>query len=306
MKIVVAGGSGFLGSRLVSDWRKDGHHVLVLTRRPRGSSDVAWSPANSSREWMATIDGADAVVNLAGEGIADKRWTDARKAAILESRVGATRALVTAIKAARTPPAALISSSAIGIYGTARGDEPLTEDSTAGSDFLADVCRAWEAEASAAAPLARVVLLRTGVVLAKDGGALPQMALPFRFFAGGPLGSGRQFISWIHVDDWVAMTRWALATPAVAGPLNLTAPTPVTNAEFTGTLGRAMRRPSFMPAPAFALRLALGEMADALLLGGQRVLPAKAQRLGFEFRYSTLEPALQEIHGLRHTEAARR
>jgi uncharacterized protein (TIGR01777 family) len=140
------------------------------------------------------------------------------------------------------------------------------------------------------------VLLRTGVVLAKDAGALPQIAMPFRFFAGGPLGSGRQYLSWIHLADWTAMVRWALVTSSMVGPLNLTAPTPVTNAEFTRTLGRAMRRPAFMPAPSFALRLALGEMADALLLGGQRVLPAKAQRLGFGFQYGTLEAALREIY----------
>jgi len=296
MKIVVAGGSGFLGSRLVGAWRADGHRVLVLTRRPRGDNDIAWSPDSGSYQPPPALDGVDAVVNLAGEGIADKRWTDARKAAILESRVRATRTLVAAIKTARTPPAAFISSSAVGIYGTARGDQAITEESPPGSDFLAGVCLAWEAEAAAAAPLTRVVLLRTGIVLAKAAGALPQIALPFRFFAGGPVGSGRQYMSWIHLDDWVAMTRWALATPAATGPLNVTAPTPVTNAEFTRALGRAMRRPSFMRAPAVAVRLALGEMADALLLGGQRVLPAKAQRLGFEFSHATIDAALQEIY----------
>ena len=295
MTIVIAGGSGFLGTALAAAWRREGHRVLVLTRRPRRDGDVAWSPDGPDRGWMTVMSGADAVVNLAGEGIADKRWTAARKAAILESRILATRAIVAAVKAARPTPATLISSSAIGIYGT-HGDEPLTEDAAPGSDFLADVCRAWEAEATAVAPLTRLVLLRSGVVLAKGAGALPRIALPFRFFAGGPLGSGRQYMSWIHLSDWTAMVRWALVTPGVVGPLNLTAPTPVTNAEFTRALGRAMRRPAFMPAPSFALRLALGEMADALLLGGQRVLPAKAQRLGFDFQYGTLEAALREIY----------
>ena len=162
---------------------------------------------------MAAIDGADAVVNLAGEGIADKRWTAARKSAILASRIDATRAIVAAIRAARTPPGVLISSSAIGIYGT-RGDEPLTEDTPPGSDFLADVCRAWEAEAATAAPITRIVFVRTGLVLARTGGALPKMALPFRFFGGGPMGSGRQYMSWIHLADWIAMVRWAVATAA--------------------------------------------------------------------------------------------
>jgi uncharacterized protein (TIGR01777 family) len=295
MTIVIAGGSGFLGTALAAAWRREGHRVIVLTRQPRRDGDVAWTPDGTDRGWTAVMAGTDAVVNLAGEGIADKRWTAARKTAILESRIRATRAIVTAIKAARPAPTTLISSSAVGIYGT-RGDEPLTEDSAPGSDFLADVCGAWEAEATSVAPLTRVVLLRTGVVLAKDAGALPQMARPFRFFAGGPLGPGRQYLSWIHLADWTAMVQWALATPAVIGPLNLTAPVPVTNDEFTGALGRAMRRPATMRTPSFALRLALGEMADALLLGGQRVLPAKAQRLGFEFQYGTLEAALGHIY----------
>jgi len=236
------------------------------------------------------------VVNLAGEGIGDKRWTPARKAAIVDSRIRATRAIVTAMTRVNRPPPTLISSSGIGIYGTTRGDDLLTEDSAIGSDFLARTCRDWEAAANAAAPVARVVLLRSGLVLAKDGGALPRIALPFRFFAGGPVGSGRQYMSWIHLADWTAIVRWAVATTSVSGPLNLTAPTPVTNTEFSRALGRAMGRPSLMPAPAFALRLALGEMADALLLGGQRALPQRALQRGFEFRFATVDAALQEIY----------
>ena len=270
--------------------------MRVLTRQPRREDDVQWSPGSADTSWIASLDGADTVVNLAGEGIADKRWTAARKAAILDSRVRATRALATAIKSSRTPPRVMLSASAIGFYGSNRGDDTLTEESAAGSDFLAEVCRHWEAEAVPAADITRLVLLRTGVVLDKKSGALPQMALPFRFFAGGRVGSGRQYLSWIHLADWLGMVRWALATPDVAGPLNVTAPAPVTNAEFSRALGRAMDRPALVPAPAFALRLGLGEMADGLLLGGQRVLPAKAQRHGFRFRFASVDAALQDIY----------
>jgi uncharacterized protein (TIGR01777 family) len=296
MTIVVAGGSGFLGSALVGGWRADGHQVLVLTRRPQRRDDVAWSPGGSDTAWTAAIEQADAVINLAGEGIADKRWTASRKTAILESRVRSTRALASAIKSARNPPRALISASAIGYYSD-RGDEVLTEDSPPGSDFLAQVCRQWEEEALAASAATRVVLLRTGIVLSDKGGALPQMALPFRFFAGGPVGTGRQYMSWIHLADWLGMVRWALSNETIAGPLNLTAPAPVTNAEFTRALGSALHRPALVPAPARALRLALGEMADSLLLSGQRVLPAKAQAHGYQFKFTTADAALQEIYG---------
>jgi uncharacterized protein (TIGR01777 family) len=192
------------------------------------------------------------------------------------------------------PPRVFISASAVGFYGTHEG-ETLTEESAAGTDFLATVCRAWEHEAGAVAGIARVVLLRSGVVLAAGGGALPRMALPFRFFAGGRLGSGQQYMSWIHLEDWVEMARWALRTD-VSGPLNLTAPHPVTNAEFTRALGAAMHRPTLFPVPAIALQVMLGkEFADALLLGGQRVLPARAERLGFQFRFATIESALRDI-----------
>ena len=296
MKVVVTGGTGFLGGALVAALRADGHDVLVLTRRPaRTPGEVQWAPAAGLDVWAKSFEGAGAVVNLAGEAIAGGRWTAARKRAILASRLEATNGVVAALRAAGAPGATLLSGSAIGYYGTP-GDAPLDESSPAGTDFLATVCREWEAEAREAE--ARVVLLRTGLVLARGGGALQQLALPFRFFAGGPLGSGRQVMSWIHRDDWIAMVRWALANPAVHGPLNLTAPAPVTNREMATALGRALHRPSFMPAPAFALRLALGEMADAMVLNGQRVLPAVAQRAGFTFRFPTLDAALAEIYGV--------
>jgi uncharacterized protein (TIGR01777 family) len=295
MNTLIAGGTGFLGTALRQRLQANGHRVRTLTRRARNSDEVQWSPGAGDTRWTAALDDADVVINLAGESIAGARWTAARKAAIRNSRVQATRALVSAIATARRPPAVFVSSSAVGVYGL-RGDEPLTEDAAVGSDFLAGICREWESLALEAASRARVVLLRTGLVLARDGGALPQMALPFRVFAGGPVGTGRQHMSWISRTDWLGMVTWALATSAASGPINLTAPTPVTNAEFARVLGRVLRRPSFVPAPAFALRLALGEMADALILGGQRVLPARATALGYRFEHPTLESALREIY----------
>jgi uncharacterized protein (TIGR01777 family) len=296
MKVVVTGGSGFLGGALVAALRGDGHETTVLTRRPpRGRGEMQWNASPSLGPWTKAFEGASAVINLAGEPIAEGRWTAAKKRTILASRVEATQAVVAALRAAGGPGTALLSGSAVGYYGTHR-DEPLDESSPAGHDFLATVCREWEGEAAAASG-ARVVLLRTGFVVARDGGALPRLALPFHFFAGGPLGSGRQVMSWIHRDDWVAMARWALGHPTLQGPLNLTAPTPVTNREMAHAVGRALHRPSFMPTPAFALRLALGEMADALILNGQRVLPRIATDRGFRFRYQKIEEALAAIYG---------
>ena len=294
--IVVAGGTGLLGTALVDALRLDGESVIVLTRQPRRAHEVRWSPADTDGSWTSVVSGAKAVINLAGASIAGRRWTAARKAAIRESRTQATTALVRAIAGAQRPPSIFISSSAVGFYGP-RGNEPATETTAPGSDFLADVCRDWEAIANQAAGLSRVLLVRSGVVLAREGGALPQLALPFRLFAGGPVGTGRQFVSWIHIHDWVAMVKWALATTTVEGAVNATAPVPVTNEEFARTLGRVLGRPSWMRAPAFALRLALGEMADALVLGGQRVLPDVAQQHGFLFRYPTLDGALRDIYG---------
>src|SRR6185503_19029262 len=299
VKVVVTGGTGFLGAALVDALRRDGHDVTVLTRRPaRATGEVQWNPTAGLDVWARSFEGAGAVINLAGEPIAGGRWTAARKRAILASRLEATSGSVAALRAAGTAGATLLSGSAIGYYGT-HGDEPLDESSPPGTDFLATVCREWEGEALEAGDHARVVLLRTGLVLARGGGALQQLALPFHFFAGGPLGSGRQVMSWIHRDDWIAMVRWALASVDLRGPVNLTAPAPVTNREMATALGRALHRPSFMPAPAFALRLALGEMADAMVLNGQRVLPRVAQSGGFTFKYASLDDALGEIYGSR-------
>lgn len=310
MNIVIAGGTGFLGHPLAAALARDGHDIVVLTRgstsspqadRARGprarTRAVAWNPNGEPGPWAAEIDGAGAVVNLAGEPIAGRRWTVAQKQRILDSRVQATRSLAAAIRGAAAPPPVFISGSAVGYYGPL-GDEVATEDTPAGSDFLAGVCEQWEAEARrAAGDRTRVACIRTGIVLEKDGGALPRMLPPFRFGAGGPVGSGRQYWPWIHRDDWVALVRWAMATPAAAGALNATAPHPVTNAEFARALGRALHRPSFMPAPGVALRLLLGEMADALLLSGQNAVPAKATRGGFRCRYTEVDEALGAIFG---------
>jgi uncharacterized protein (TIGR01777 family) len=303
MRIVIAGGSGFLGRPLAAALATDGHDVVTLTRGDgprRGqtrSRAVTWTPSGGSGPWAAEIDGAGAVVNLAGESIAGRRWSAAHKERILDSRVRATKSLVSAIQAASTPPPVFVSGSAVGYYGP-RGDEIIAEDTPPGTDFLAQVCAQWEAEAMhAATNRTRVVCLRTGLALEKDGGALPQMLPPFKFGVGGPVGSGRQYWPWIHRADWIALVQWAIRTPAAAGAINGTAPNPVTNAEFAAALGRAMHRPAIMPAPGFALRLMLGEMADALLLSGQRAVPERADRLGFTFRYARIDDALGALFG---------
>jgi uncharacterized protein (TIGR01777 family) len=303
MKIVIAGGSGFLGRPLAAALATDGHDVVTLTRGDgprRGqtrSRAVTWMPSGDIGPWAAEIDGAGAVVNLAGESIAGRRWSTAHKERILDSRVRATKSLASAIQAAATPPPVFVSGSAVGYYGP-RGDEIIAEDTPPGTDFLAQVCARWEAEAMhAATDRTRVVCLRTGLALERDGGALPQMLPPFRFGVGGPVGSGRQYWPWIHRADWIALVQWAIRTPAAAGAINGTAPNPVTNAEFAAALGRAMHRPAIMPAPGFALRLMLGEMADALLLSGQRAVPERPDRLGFTFRYARIDDALGALFG---------
>jgi uncharacterized protein (TIGR01777 family) len=293
MNIVIAGGTGFLGSALVRWLRNDGHIITVLTRTPRHADEVQWDPYGSPASWVHVLGDADAVINLAGASIA-KRWTAAHKREMRNSRIRSTRTLVETMKSVPRTPATLLNASAVGIYG-ARGDEPLTEESAPGAGFLASLGREWEMEALAVGPQTRVVLLRSGIALDNGGGALPQMALPFRFFVGGPIASGRQYFSWVHRDDWVAMVSWALMTTSVTGPLNVTAPNPVTNGELSRTLGRVLRRPALLPVPEIALRAVVGEMAGELVTG-QRVFPAKAGSLGFAFRYPLLEAALREIY----------
>lgn len=301
MKVVVAGGSGFLGTALVRALASD-NEVVILSRRPSASGQgrvtvVPWTPDGSVGPWTTALDGADAVVNLAGESIAAKRWTDAQKTHILDSRLLATRSLAAAIAGASRPPSVLVSGSAVGYYGPL-GEEPVTEDHAPGTDFLAGVCVKWEQQAVAvASPKTRVVCIRTGLVLDRRGGALPKMLPPFWIGAGGPVGSGRQFWPWIHIADWVGLVRFGIDRPVVSGAINLTAPNPVTNREFARMLGRAIHRPAALPAPGFALNLLLGEMADALLLSGQRAVPARAEQLGFRFAYRDLDSALVAIFG---------
>jgi uncharacterized protein (TIGR01777 family) len=255
---------------------------------------VSWPGDGSSGDWRDLVNGADLVINLAGESIASKRWTGAQKARLERSRIDTTRAIVDASSRAPSRPRLLVNASAVGYYGS-RGDEILTEQSAPGSDFLARLTRDWEAEAARAADAGiRTVFLRTGIVLARDGGALQQMLLPFRLGVGGRVGSGEQYMSWIHRDDWVACVRW-LTTADLDGAVNLVSPEPVTNATFARAAGSALGRPSWLPAPAFALRLALGEMADSLLLASQRAVPARALDAGFTFRYREIGATLRQI-----------
>lgn len=237
---------------------------------------------------------ADVIVNLAGENIGEGRWTAERKRTLLESRIESTRALVNAVRKTAMKKPVFVNASAIGFYGP-HGDEALDETAPAGSGFLADLTSTWELAARDADGVARMVILRFGIVLAREGGALPKMILPFKMFAGGPIGSGKQWISWVHRDDVVRMIEWAIDRPQARGAYNVTAPEPVTNKVFATELGKVLGRPSLVPTPGFALRLALGEMADALLLSGQKVLPSRASAEGFQFRYAKLRDALTSI-----------
>lgn len=292
--IVLAGATGFVGRALVERLLAGGARLRVLTRSASGLpaewgarvEPVVWD-GRAAGPWTGALEGASAVINLAGENIAAGRWTEARKRAILESRVLSTRALAAALPAG----ARLVNASAVGFYGDC-GDRPVDETRPRGAGFLADVCDAWEREARAAELAgASVALARLGVVLDPGGGALPRMALPFRFFAGGPLGSGRQWMAWIDLEDAAAALAFLADRPDLTGPFNLVSPQPVQNAALSKELGRALGRPSWAPAPAFALKLALGEMAD-MLLTGQRVAPARLLDAGFRFERPALRDAL--------------
>lgn len=300
VKILITGATGLVGNALVTALAKDGHTVCRLIRPTtktdggtKGAFDISWNPETGALGGAAV--GADAVINLGGASIADGRWTTARKKLLRTSRVDATRALVTALGKMNAKPDVLISASAVGYYG-GRGDERLTEASAGGNDFLATLAGDWEAEAlRAEAFRTRVVLTRFGVILDREGGALPKMALPFKFGVGGRVGGGKQWMSWVTLQDAVEAIRFALSNRELRGPVNIVAPEPVTNADFTKSLAQALHRPALFPAPPFALRLAMGEMADALLLSSQRVIPQKLLNGGFSFADRSLEETLNRI-----------
>jgi uncharacterized protein (TIGR01777 family) len=292
--VLIAGGSGFLGQKLAGRLASDGHEVRILTRQT--STDpkrLTWHPDGTPGDLPQRLAGIDAVVNLAGENVSEGRWTEARKAALASSRILSTRTIAGAITRSARPPRVLVNASGVGYYGP-HGDEPVTEATPHGSDFFGRLCVDWEGEARAAAPAARVAMVRSGIALAADGGALKKMLLPFKLGLGATVGSGQQYLPWIHVDDWTALVTWLITTDSASGAFNATAPGSTTNHEFTRALGRVLGRPAFLRAPAFAMRLALGEMAD-MLLTGQRALPACAERAGFQFSYPTLEPALRSL-----------
>ena len=295
MKIAVTGATGLIGAALCERLRQEGNDVLVITRRENSSSPfpvVHWNPERGELD-TRSLEGVDAVVHLAGETIAE-RWTREKKERIRTSRVAGTRFLVDGLKRLSKRPSVLIGSSAVGFYGN-RGDEELDEGSPPGTGFLPEICQAWEAEVARASELGmRAVRLRTGIVLSTKGGALAKMLLPFKLGLGGPVGSGSQWMSWIHIDDVVGGYHFALHHSDLSGAANLTAPQPVRNADFTRALGRALGRPAFLPAPGFALKLIFGQMAQDLLLDGQKVLPRRLESAGYKFHHTGIDDALAD------------
>jgi uncharacterized protein (TIGR01777 family) len=303
VKVVIAGGSGYIGRHLAARLRAEQHQVVILSRAAQaapgagagtaaGARSVVWDASTASGSWVSELNGADAVVNLAGTSIG-ARWTRKNMAAILGSRLAATGALVSAIGKLDRRPAVLVSASGIDFYGN-RGDELVDENSAAGDSFLADVCRQWETAAEAASPLGvRVVRIRTSMVFGRGAPAFGLLTLPFRLFAGGPLGNGRQWFTWIHVDDLVALYRRSLGDSTLSGPINAVAPDLRRQRDVAAEIGRVMHRPALLPAPAPMLRLALGRQSE-LLLHGRRAVPTVAQAHGFNFMYGTLPVALQQ------------
>jgi uncharacterized protein (TIGR01777 family) len=300
MRVLITGGTGTVGRRLVEHLFQQVHTAIVVSRQaykpatlPAKITFARWD-GQTAAGWGHLVNEADAIVNLAGAGLADARWTDERKKLIKDSRAQAGQAVVEAIRAAENKPKVLIQASAVGYYGPHR-DGVISEESGPGSDFLADVCRAWEASTEAVEALGvRRVIIRSGVVLDTHGGAFPRLLLPFRLFAGGPVGSGRQWFPWIHYHDEVSAIRFLIENKSASGPFNLAAPNLLTNRQLVKVIGQTMKRPAFFPVPALALKLAFGEMAS-VLLEGQPVAPNRLQTLGFEFKYPTAEAALANL-----------
>ena len=294
MKIVVSGASGLIGTQLVAKLSGSGHEVIRLVRRSPKSGEIQWNPKSGTLD-AAALEGADAVIHLSGAGIGDKRWTDGYRKEILDSRTTTTALLATTMASLSRKPSVFLSGSAIGIYGT-RNDEQLTEVSTHGTGFLADVCEQWEAAAKPAVDAGiRTVYLRTGIVLTPKGGALKKLLPLFKLGVGGKFGNGKQWQSWISIDDEIGAIEHLL-TANVSGAVNLTAPNPVTNAEFTKVLASVLKRPAIVPVPTFAPKILLGgELADALLFTGQRVIPAALNASGYMFKHTTLESAFRSL-----------
>jgi uncharacterized protein (TIGR01777 family) len=296
-RIVLTGATGFIGSHLVGAFAGRGDDVRVLTRSPRsGTNDIGYTPTERG-DWYRSIDGTDVLVHLAGERVIGGRWTDAMKARILSSRVDSTRCLVEAMSEAERRPRVFVCASAVGYYGSRAADDPADESSPPGTDFLAEVCVAWEAEAQKAEALGvRVVRARFGIVLGPDGGPLPAMAKPFRMFAGGPIGSGEQMVAWVHVDDAVGIVLAAVDDPGLSGPVNVVAPRSVSNAELSRGIAEALSKPSWLRVPSFVLKVGLGE-ASLALLDGQAVVPRVMQAAGHVWRHPELQPALADLLG---------
>ena len=295
MNILISGATGLIGSALVPELEAKGHTVTRLSRSGSGAGTVRWDPSAGTID--GDLEGTEAVVHLAGESIAQGRWSPDKKRRILDSRVQGTRLLAERIAALSTPPKVMVSTSAVGYYGD-RGDEVLTEESAPGEDFLARVCREWEAAAEPARRAGiRVVHPRLGIVLSPEGGALGTTLPIFKLGGGGKIGSGRQWWSWVALDDVVGSTVHALTDEGVEGPVNVGSPNPMTNAEYTKVLGKVLGRPTVLPLPAPAARVMLGEVADALLLASQRMRPARLQDTGYAFRYPQLEGALRHLLG---------
>ncbi len=293
MKVLITGASGLIGQALQKSFTEKGYEMLLASRKePKDDQHIQWSIEDGFTN-PEKLEGIDVVVHLAGENVSGLRWTDEKKKAILDSRVLGTRNVVDAISKLKNRPKTFIASSAIGFYGD-RGDEEVTESSAAGDTFLSDVSKQWEAESRRAEDAGiRTVLLRTGIVLSKDGGALASMLTPFKLGVGGVVGSGKQWMSWISLDDEIAIINYAIENENVRGAVNAVSPNPVTNHDFTKTLGEVLYRPTFLPLPAFAIGMIFGEMGEALLLASTKVLPKRLKDAGFEFKYTDLKAAIE-------------